>query len=116
MHFLLVKAGAFDRESFGAQWNQHEAKAKTLNLEQVKEALASQPSMYEEWLNSCTEADLRHEMEMFGSKASRGSWIVSLILLHYAAYRMQLFQYLKSSGREELNTFNLWVGTDGQMN
>jgi hypothetical protein len=49
---------------------------------------------------------------MFGSKASRGSWIVNLVLSHYAAYRMQLFLYLKACGREELNTMNLWVGMD----
>ena len=49
---------------------------------------------------------------MFGRKASRGSTIVSLVLSHYAAYRMQLFLYLKACGREELNTMNLWVGRD----
>jgi hypothetical protein len=27
-------------------------------------------------------------------------------------YRMQLFLYLKASGREELNTMNLWAGMD----
>jgi hypothetical protein len=49
---------------------------------------------------------------MFGQKASRGLWIVRLVLSHYTAYRMQLFLYLKASGREELNTMNLWVGMD----
>jgi hypothetical protein len=49
---------------------------------------------------------------MFGSKGSRGSMIVNLVLCHYAAYRMQLFLYLKASGREELNTMNLWAGMD----
>ena len=38
-----------------------------------------------------------------------------LVLCHLAAYRMQLFLYLKSSGREELNTLNLWMGMDGPM-
>ena len=33
----------------------------------------------------------------------------------HAAYRTQLFCYLKSCGRDELNTFNLWQGIDGQM-
>ena len=52
-------------------------------------------------------------MEMFGRKASCGFMLVSLVLKHYAAYRMQLFLYLKASGRAELNTMNLWVGMDG---
>jgi hypothetical protein len=68
--------------------------------------------LFAELLGSCSDADLRAEIEIFGSKASRGSMIVSLVLCHYAAYRMQLFLYLKACGREELNTINLWVGMD----
>ena len=52
---------------------------------------------------------------MFGRKASRGYLAVNLILSGYAAYRTQLFMYLKACSREELNTFNLWQGVDGQM-
>lgn len=51
-------------------------------------------------------------MEMFGSKASRGAWLVWMVLCHYVAYRMQLFLYLKACGREELSTMNLWAGVD----
>ena len=40
---------------------------------------------------------------------------MNLVLCGFAAYRMQLFCYLKASGREELNTFNLWMGKDGAM-
>jgi hypothetical protein len=29
---------------------------------------------------------------------------------HYVAYHMQLFLYLKSCGREELSTMDLWAG------
>jgi len=32
-----------------------------------------------------------------------------------AAYRTQLFLYLKACGRDELNTMNLWVGVDAPM-
>jgi len=46
---------------------------------------------------------------------TRGSFLVSVVLSGHAAYRMQLFCYLKATGREELNTINLWMGTDGQM-
>jgi len=28
---------------------------------------------------------------------------------------MQLFLYLKSCGREELNMLNLWIGIDGSI-
>jgi len=66
-------------------------------------------------LGSCSDVDLRAETEMFGHKASRGSWLVKLVLCHYAVYGMQLFLYLKASGRPELNTLNLWAGMDGAV-
>jgi hypothetical protein len=50
---------------------------------------------------------------MFGTKFTRGSLLVNMVLGGYAAYRTQLFCYLKSCGREELNTMNLWAGVDG---
>ncbi len=43
---------------------------------------------------------------------TRGVCIVTWVLSGHAAYRMQLFLYLKASGREELNTMNLWSGVD----
>ena len=41
--------------------------------------------------------------------------IVSLVLGGCAAYRTQLFCYLKACGRDELNTMNLWAGMDAAM-
>jgi hypothetical protein len=38
--------------------------------------------------------------------------LVNLVLNGHAAYRAQLFCYLKSCGREELSTMNLWAGLD----
>jgi hypothetical protein len=49
---------------------------------------------------------------MFNRKASRGSIIVNIVLCGLAAYRTQLFLYLKACGREELSTANLWAGMD----
>ena len=97
-----IVAGDFTMEGFRARWQPAEAAAKAMNLEQAKAEL----------IGPLTDADLRARIEMFGHKASRGFWIVRLPLSHYAAYRMQLFLYLKACGREELNTMNLWMGTD----
>ena len=47
-----------------------------------------------------------------GSKTSKGAFIVNLVLCACAAYRTQLFMYLKACGREELTTMNLWGGSD----
>lgn len=113
IHMRAAKDGVVDMKAWGNTWNTQEAIAKGLNLDQVKEAIGKQPALFEELLSACSDADLRAEIEMFGSKASRGLWMVRLVLLHYPAYRMQLFLYLKACGREELNTMNLWVGMDG---
>jgi hypothetical protein len=59
-----------------------------------------------------SDADFRGEVEMFGQKSSRGSFIVNNVLSGCAAYRTQLFLYFKASGRDELNTMNLWAGMD----
>ena len=112
IHVRAIKTGAFDMNAWRSAWTAGKAAAKAMNLEEAKDAIGKQSALFAELLSPCSEADLRTEIEMFGSKASRGSWIVSLVLCHYAAYRMQLFLYLKACGREELNTMNLWAGMD----
>lgn len=52
------------------------------------------------------------EVDFFGAKSSRGSHIVFLVLGGHAAYRTQLFLYLKACGRDDLSTMNLWGGMD----
>ena len=37
---------------------------------------------------------------------------VNLVRCRCAAYRTQLFLYLKACGRDELGTLNLWAGVD----
>jgi hypothetical protein len=49
---------------------------------------------------------------MFGRKSSRGLLVIWLVVSGHAAYRKQLFLYLKACGREELSTVNLWAGIE----
>jgi len=49
---------------------------------------------------------------MFGHPSTRGAFLVNPVLCGCAAYRTQLFLYLKACGREELSTMNLWAGMD----
>ena len=108
-----VKAGAFD----GPAWQAAMAEVEAMNFDQVLGAIAKQSSTYEELLSGFSDADFRSEIDLFGrgQKASRGSEIVHLVLGGCAAYRTQLFCYLKSCGRDELNTMNLWAGMDAAM-
>jgi len=105
-----IKTGAFDGAAFGAA----QAAAHAMNFDQVMASIEKQGKDYAQ-LGGWPDADFRGEIEMFGRKSSRGSLIVNLILCGFAAYRTQLFCYLKSCGRDELNTMNLWAGMDGPM-
>jgi hypothetical protein len=106
-----IKTGAFD----GAAFQAASAAAAQMDLPTVLASIEKQSALYAETLGAFTEADFRGEIDMFGRKASRGSLIVNLVLCGFAAYRTQLFLYLKACGREELNTMNLWGGMDAPM-
>lgn len=107
-----IKAGAFDN----ASWQAAVDEANAMNFDQVVAAIQRQPGIYAELLSGFSDADLRGEIDLFGSgKSSRGAVLCFLVLGGCAAYRTQLFLYLKSCGRDELNTMNLWGGVDGAM-
>jgi hypothetical protein len=111
----VIKTGIFDRETMGKIWGPAEAASKAMDFDQAVAAIEKQSTEYPRLLADWTEADFRAGMDMFGNKGTRGALIVNLVLGGHAAYRTQLFCYLKSSGRDELNTMNLWGGTDGPM-
>ena len=110
-----IKSGDFSREAMGAIWSPREAASKTMNWEQAVAAIGRQSDEMTRCIGTWTDADFRSDINMFGNNMTRGSALVNMVLCGYAAYRTQLFLYLKSMGREELNTINLWMGADGQM-
>ena len=64
-----------------------------------------------EIIDGLTEEDMAKEVEIFGMKESVGVHLLN-VLKWATAYKMQLFLYLKSCGKEHLNTMNLWRGVD----
>ena len=115
IHLNAILADTFEMDSWSRSWTTGKAASKELNLDQAQAAIAGHAKFYAERIESCSDERLSEEFEMFGQKSTRAAWIINLVLCHYSAYRMQLFLYLKSSGQEELNTMNLWVGMDGKM-
>jgi hypothetical protein len=108
---LLVraaKAGGFDPAAWGAA----EQTSKTLTFDQAVASIATQADTFATLLGDMSDADLRAEITMFGNRTTVGAFLVNLVLCGYAAYRTQLFVYLKACGREELSTMNLWGGVD----
>lgn len=106
-----ISAGKFDPPS----WTVAEKAAAGRDFDQTLAVIASQRQGYADTLNAWSDADLRTEVEMFGRKASRGSMVVSIVVCGCAAYRTQLFLYLKACGRAELSTMNLWAGADAPV-
>ncbi|MCL4817940.1 MAG: hypothetical protein KJ067_02330 [Vicinamibacteria bacterium] len=109
----LVKAGvngAFDE----AGWAEEEKAAADRGLAEIRSAIETHPAAYQKLLDGMPEADLRAQCDVFGMgfETSRGYFLVNQALASCAAYRTQLFLYLKACGREELNTWNLWGGVD----
>jgi hypothetical protein len=103
-----AQAGTFDP----AVWTVDEKAAKARDFDQTVAAIGAQRETYDALLRGMSDEDLRAEVEMFGYRSSRGAFIVNNVLSGCAAYRTQLFVYLKACGREELSTMNLWAGMD----
>ena len=103
-----AKAGAFDP----AVWTAAQQAAKARDFDQTLAAIATHTTAYATLLADVSDADFRSEIEIFGRKTTRGAFVVNLVLCGCAAYRTQLFVYLKACGREELSTMNLWGGID----
>ena len=103
-----AKVGAFDVEA----WQKALAAADQRDFDQTVATIESQTAMFADVLGSIPDEAFRDEVTFFGSTRSRGAFLVNIVLGGYAAYRTQLFNYLKACGREELTTMNLWAGMD----
>jgi hypothetical protein len=103
-----AKTGNFDVEA----WTAASKVAEARDFAQTVAALAAHSDEYAALLADVSDADFRKEIEMFGNKTTTGAFIVNLVLGGCAAYRTQIFLYLKACGREELGTLNLWAGID----
>jgi len=90
--------------------------ANARSFDDTVTALAAHADLYVELLADVSEEDFRAEITgVDGLPVTRGQFMVYHVLGQCAAYRTQLFLYLKAGGREELNTMNLWLGIDGAI-
>ena len=103
-----TKGGTFD----AAMWTVAERAAAARDLDQTVAEIATLPDRYQASIGAMSEDDLAAEISPFGFPTSRGAFIVTYGLSGHAAYRTQLFCYLKACGRTEMGTMNLWGGKD----
>ena len=107
-----AKAGGFDVNS----WTEASKAAEARDWKQTVAAIKAQGDEYTKLLGEMSDADFRGEMTGFdGKPVSKGAFITEFVIGGHAAYRTQLFCYLKACGREELSTMNLWGGMDAPM-
>jgi hypothetical protein len=87
--------------------------AAARDFNQTLAAIKAQDETYAALLADMDDSAFRAEITGFdGAKTSCGAFIVNHVIGQCAAYRTQLFLYLKACGHEELSTMNLWVGVD----
>jgi hypothetical protein len=87
--------------------------AESRDLDQTLAAIEEHKAIYAALIGGMDDEAFRSEVPGFdGAKTSCGAFMVDRVLGQCAAYRTQLFLYLKACGREELNTMNLWMGVD----
>jgi hypothetical protein len=103
-----IRAGHFLMDD----WTKAEAHANTLDFAGVQLSLAGQAAFYRNAISAMSDDELREQVSLFGPPAHRGVWLANYVLAGHAAYRTQLFCYLKDCGRDELGTTNLWGGQD----
>jgi len=117
LHYLSImgptlvraaKAGGFDP----AVWTANLKAAEARDFDQTLAAIAAQKDDFATLISGMSDDAMRAEIEMFGQKSSVGAFLVNTVFGGYAAYRTQLFVYLKACGRVELGTMNLWAGID----
>ena len=107
-----IRLGVLEMGAWRQAWGSAEAAAKQRSVAENAAVIAAAPELFSKVIGAFTEEDLRTPVAMFGPARSRGELLVWMLVSHYAAYRMQLFLYLKSCGHEELSTMNAWAGVD----
>ena len=110
----LIRNDGFNPAALRAAWSVAEARAQAMTFEDAVAAIRQLPNEYRRLLGDWSDQDLRTEIDMFGNRFTRGKMLVMMVYNAHAAYRTQLFCYLKSCGREELGTMNLWGGQDSR--
>ena len=90
---------------------------KSLTPDGFCDAMDRQLAEVKDMIESIPEDDFFNRNTTFptGDKSVLGAALVNFPLKFITAYRMQLFLYLKSVGRSELNTLSCWFGVDKPM-
>lgn len=77
------------------------------------EKMDAQLAIWKGMMEKFDDAELAKTINIYGmGDMSKGRYLVENLLKWAAAYKMQLFLYIKASGNSSINTANLWGGID----
>jgi len=92
-------------------------RAQSTTLANFSERMEEQEKELVTTIGGFTDEDLTMIINLYnqGDK-TKAAYLVQCLLGWFAAYKMQLFLYIKASGNSTINTANLWGGIDMPLN
>ena len=105
-----------DETDFNTFFGATTTTATAMPHEQFLTVMDEQISTIKDLFNQITEEDLFYKEITYpwGSKASLGEGIIATSIKWLAAYKLQLFLFIKLSGDQKLTTADAWVLTELQ--
>lgn len=100
---------------FGAYYGAKVAGSKTMSHEQFLTVMEEQANVAKKLFNGLSDEDLLHKEVAYpwnGVKALLGEAIMATSVKWLAAYKLQLFLYIKLCGDKQLGTADAWVLTE----
>ncbi len=87
--------------------------AKSVIIENFATAMDTEVEKFKAVMEKFNDENLQGEVNMYGQgQKTRAVYLIDTILKWYAAYKLQLFMYLKMLGNDKIGTSNLWGGMD----
>lgn len=113
LSMIFVSCAKYIKDADMGIFKEESEKSVNVTIANFAESMDAQEAEVKEIMNQFTDEDLETMFDMFkqGEK-TKMVWLVESFLRFSAAYKMQLFLYIKSSGNTSLGTSNVWGGMD----
>ena len=85
--------------------------APVVTLENFDQVMRDQTATVVAKIEALADADFEKEINMFGRMDTVSMHLFGISKIA-AAYKMQLFLYIKANGKHDIGTSNLWAGVD----
>jgi hypothetical protein len=91
-------------------------KAKSVTPDNFAEHMDAQAEKFKELFAQFTDEELATEIDLWGTgrKQTKAESLFNGMLKGLTAYRMQLFTFIKASGRDDIGTNDVWQGVDSK--